>query len=174
MGAGRDRLESTAEGESHMRSTGSKLALFVLLGVLASPSAGLSQERSAPRPDGCTGCGAFGNGRAHAGARGFDPKSVTTIQGEVLDIERFGRGRHQGVHLALAMGSETVSVRLGPDFYVDAQALKLAKGDKVEVKGTLLSRSGEAIIVAQEVRRGDEVLVLRDASGVPLWRAVPR
>lgn len=157
-----------------MRSTGSKLALVVVLGALAYPGVGVSEERNAPRPDGCMGCGAFGGVRAHAGARGFDPKRVATIQGEVLDIERFGRGRHQGVHLALGMGSETVSVRLGPDFYVDAQALKLAKGDKVEVKGSRLDRSGETIIVAQEVRRGDDVLVLRDASGVPLWRAAAR
>jgi len=26
------------------------------------------------------------------------------------------------------------------------------------------------VIIAQEVRRGDQVLALRDANGVPLWR----
>jgi hypothetical protein len=108
------------------------------------------------------------------GARPFDSKAVTTIQGEIADIQRLARGRgHQGIHLTGAMGSEELAVRLGPDFYVDGQALKLAKGDQVEVKASRTTFDGQPII-AQEVRRGAEVLALRDANGVALWRGQGR
>jgi hypothetical protein len=109
------------------------------------------------------------------GARAFDPTTVTTFQGEVLDVQRLaGRRGHEGIHLTVAMGSEKLAVRLGPDFYVDGQALKLAKGDKVEVKGARTTFDGQVVIIAQEVRRGDQVLALRDANGVPLWRGQGR
>jgi hypothetical protein len=109
------------------------------------------------------------------GARAFDPKAVTTVQGEIKDIQRFaGRRGHEGIHLIVAMGSENLAVRLGPGFYVDAQALKLAKGDLVEVKGSRITVDGQPIIIAQEVRRGDQVLALRDANGIPLWRGQGR
>lgn len=62
-----------------------------------------------------------------------------------------------------------MAVRLGPDFYVDAQSIKLAKGDEIEVKGARTTFYGQPVIIAQEVRRGDQVLALRDPNGVPLW-----
>jgi hypothetical protein len=95
---------------------------------------------------------------------------VTTIQGRVVEVERLARGRHEGIHLTVAMGAETIAVRLGPAFYVDAQPVQLAKGDTVEVKGARTAVQGEQVILAQEVRRGSDVLALRDADGVPLWR----
>ena len=100
----------------------------------------------------------------------FDTSSVTTIEGEVVEVDRIEHRRHGGVHLTLAMGSETLRVHLGPDFYVDAQDVKLAKGDKVEVKGSRITWGGKQALIAQEVRRGNQVLALRDANGVPLWR----
>jgi hypothetical protein len=102
--------------------------------------------------------------------REFDPATVTTVEGEILEIQRIPRGRrHEGVHVILAMGAERLDVHLGPDSYVDRQTLKLAKGDRVEVKGSRKTLDGSAVIIAQEVRRGDERLVLRDAVGVPAW-----
>jgi hypothetical protein len=61
-------------------------------------------------------------------------------------------------------------VRLGPDFYVDEQAVKLATGDRVIVKGYEVELDGERVLVAAEVRRGDAVLALRGEDGIPLWR----
>lgn len=142
-----------------MRIDGSRFGLLVLMGALLAPLA--AAAHGGPGPGGRMG---------GPGARMFDPKTVTTVQGQVAEIQRLDRHRHQGVHLTLTSGSETISVRLGPDFYVDAQALKLAAGDQVEVTGSRVGFDGKPVIIAQEVRRGAEVLALRDASGVPLWR----
>jgi hypothetical protein len=114
-----------------MRVNGRNLGWLVLLGALLVPLVAVAEGGPGPGPGGCPG-GKMGG----PGARAFDPKTVTTIQGEITDIQRFaGRRGHEGIHLTVAMGSEKLAVRLGPDFYVDAQALKLAKGDEVEVKG---------------------------------------
>ena len=148
-----------------MKTNGWKLGMLLLAGALLLPTHAAAQMGSGP--GGCPGCGR----REGPGARAFDPAALTTIQGEVVEIQRVDRGRrHRGVHLTVAVGSERVAVHLGPDFYVDAQPVTLARGDAVEVTGARITFDGAPAIVAQEVRRGVDVLKLREASGVPLWR----
>jgi len=155
-----------------MRKQGTKLSWVIVVGALAAPVAVMAQANASPDPRSCPGCGRMGAGGPGmmGGVRAFDPKAVTTVQGKVVDVQRFAWGRHDGVHLTVAVGSENVAVHLGPDFYVDAQSLKLAQGDQIEVKGARTTFDGRPVIIAQEVRRGDQVLALRDANGVPLWR----
>ncbi len=154
-----------------MRVNGRSLGWLVLLGALIVPLVAVAQGGPGAGPGTCPGRGKMGG----PGARAFDPKAVTTIQGEITDIQRIaGRHGHEGIHLTVAMGSEKLAVHLGPDFYVDGQALKLAKGDKVEVKGSRTTLDGQPVMIAQEVRRGDQVLALRDANGMPLWRGQGR
>ena len=60
-------------------------------------------------------------------------------------------------------------VYLGPHLYVDLQNVRIAPGDKVEVKDVKTAFDGRPIVLAGEVRRGDEVLKHRDDKGSPLW-----
>ena len=155
-----------------MTSKDGTLGWLLLAGALLAPLAAAAQGGPGPGAGGMMGGmgGMGGTMGGHAGRR-FDPSTVTSVQGRIVDVQRIDRGRgHQGVHLALAVGSETLPVLLGPSFYVDGQSLKLAPGDMVEVKGSRVTFSGKPALVAQEVRCGGEVLALRDASGVPLWR----
>jgi hypothetical protein len=113
---------------------------------------------------------AHAQGRSATAERLFDPATVTTVEGEITEIQRISRGRrHEGVHLLLSTGSETLDVHLGPEAYVDRQSVKLAKGDRVEVKGSRVTLDAKPAIIAQEVTRGDERIELRDASGTPAW-----
>jgi hypothetical protein len=81
-----------------------------------------------------------------------------------------GAGR-LGVHLAVRTANDSVvTVALGPATYLARQSLRLAAGDRVEVRGTRMTIAGAPGVVASEVRRGDAVLALRDARGMPLWR----
>jgi hypothetical protein len=123
------------------------------------------------------GAGAYpahrqGPGRGPCNGRGahiFDPQAVTTVEGDIVNVQA-GQGRRgQGVFLTLAVGSEDVQVIVGPSFYLDQQSVKLAAGEKVEVKGSRTRWGGQAVLVAQEIRKGNEVLPLRDGDGVPLW-----
>jgi hypothetical protein len=74
-----------------------------------------------------------------------------------------------GIHLLLKSDKETVSVHLGPAWFVENQDTKIEAKDKIEVRGSRVTFEGKPALIAAEVRKGDEVLKLRDEAGVPLW-----
>jgi hypothetical protein len=47
--------------------------------------------------------------------------------------------------------------------------VKIEPKDKVEVRGAKATIAGKQAIIAAEVKKGDEVLKLRDDSGFPVW-----
>ena len=120
-------------------------------------------------PTGAVGQGPGSGGRP--AARHYDPASVVTVSGEVVGVERVPspKGKGAGIHLALKTPTETVSVVLGPSRYVDAQATRIAVGDRVEVVGSRVTRQGKPVVAAAEVRKGDATLKLRNPDGTPLW-----
>ncbi len=64
---------------------------------------------------------------------------------------------------------EQISVHLGPAFYLENQDVKIEPRDKVEVRGSRVMFEGKPAIIAAEVKKGDEVLRLRDDNGFPMW-----
>jgi hypothetical protein len=128
-----------------------------LLAISPSPALAVETAPAGPmRP---------GGGR---GPRNFDPATVTTVAGEVTEVHRIEAMRGQGVHLELKTADGVLAVHLGPAWFLDSQALKVQKGDKLEVTGSKVELGGPALI-AQVVKRGDASLTLRDANGIPLW-----
>jgi hypothetical protein len=57
---------------------------------------------------------------------------------------------------------------------VEKEGLKLAKGDSLEVTGSLIEVEGTTFLVAREVRKGATLLRLRDERGAPAWAGRPR
>jgi Glu-tRNA(Gln) amidotransferase subunit E-like FAD-binding protein len=74
-----------------------------------------------------------------------------------------------GVHLSLKTDKETINVHPGPAWYIENQDIKIQTGDKIEIKGSRVSIQGKPAIIAAEVKKGDEVLKLRDEKGFPVW-----
>ena len=109
--------------------------------------------------------------RGHTGGRMYDTKTVETITGEVVAVNRIpsGKGRAGGVHLMLKTDTEEIAVHLGPQWYVDQQPIQVAAKDHVEVRGSRISFEGKPVIIAAEVKKGNQVLKLRDDAGLPLW-----
>ena len=91
--------------------------------------------------------------------------------GEVVSVGHFTpmRGMHHGVHMMVKTDKETVSVHLGPVWYIENQDVKIEPKERVEVKGSRIDLAGEQAIIASEVRKGDQVLKLRDEDGFPAW-----
>ncbi len=102
----------------------------------------------------------------------YDPSTVETVTGEVVGVERGAACQrcNSGVHVLLRTDpNTTVSVRLGPASYVDRQAMKIASGDRIEVKGSRVTIEGQPVIVAAEVSKGAQKLLLRHGDGTPYW-----
>lgn len=115
------------------------------------------------------GGGGWGSGGAYS--RMYDPKTVETVTGEVESVEKMKPMRRMsyGIHLVLKTDKETIPVHLGPSWYIESQKMKIAPKDRVEVKGSRITFRGKPALIAAEVRRGDEVLKLRDENGIPVW-----
>lgn len=94
-----------------------------------------------------------------------------TISGVVTSLDKATsmRGRGAGIHLTLKTASGNVAVMLGPDWFLEKSSTKLVAGDTVEVRGTRVTSWDRPALVAAQVRRGNDILVLRDDKGVPGW-----
>lgn len=113
---------------------------------------------------------AFGASNA-AAQRNYDPKTVETIQGKVLSVEKTtpAKSRGYGVHLMLQTDKETIPVHLGPASYIDKQTPRIETSDTITVIGSRVTVDGKPAIVAAQIKKGNEVLKLRDDNGVPVW-----
>jgi len=109
--------------------------------------------------------------RTHYGKM-WDARTVETLKGEVGAVEKYVPGRGgtvYGLRLTMKTESETVSVVLGPAWYIEAQHFKFEPKDTLEVNGSRMSIQGQPVIIAAEVKKGDKSLKLRNEAGSPLW-----
>jgi hypothetical protein len=151
-----------------MKTSRSVAMVVVALGmVLAGLSAG--RYAAAQPRSGCRGGGGWGPGAAYG--RLYDPKTVETVSGEVIGIDALTPmgPMCSSVHVQLKTSNETISIHLGPAWYIDNQDTKIEAKDKVEVKGSRVSFNGKPAIIAAEVKKGDAVRKLRDENGIPVW-----
>jgi len=103
--------------------------------------------------------------------RDYDPKTVETIGGNVLSIEKITPAKKRGywVQLMLQTEKETIAVQLGPAWYIDKQTPRIEANDTITVTGSRVTVDGRSAIVAADITKGNELLKLRDDNGIPVW-----
>ena len=114
-----------------------------------------------------TGVAVHAQGRAG----NYNPATETTIVGTVDSVNTLpspGRGGG-GLHLGLEAATGRIEVHVGPASFVSSKNVAFAKGDAVTVIGSKAAVEGQDVVIAREIRKGDQVLTLRDAKGFPLW-----
>jgi len=103
----------------------------------------------------------------------FDSKTIKTISGQVIKVEQVPEpGLGMEMRLTVFIDKkEVLPVYLGPAFYIvgPGQAKHFKIGDQVTVSGSQATRGGESFMIATTVKRGNEVLRLRDKDGNPEW-----
>jgi hypothetical protein len=114
--------------------------------------------------------GGLGPGGGAGFDRMYDPKTVETISGEVVSVDKItDQGLGYGVSLTLKTGKETILVYLGPGWFLEKQDLTFAPKDQVEITGSQITIQGKAAMIAAQVKKGDKSLKLRDPAGIPAW-----
>jgi hypothetical protein len=104
----------------------------------------------------------------------YDKATERTISGTVEGVfEVPGNTAMSGTHLVVKMSSGEIHVHAGPGAFLASKKIAFQKGDKIEVVGSLVKGEGFEAILARQIKRGSEVLTLRDASGKPLWSMKP-
>ena len=103
--------------------------------------------------------------------RMYNPTTVETIKGEVVSVDKIApmKGMSYGIHLMLKTNKETVSVHLGPTWYFDKNNYVVKAKDKIEVTGSKITYNGKPAVIAAEIKKGYEVIKLRDENGYPVW-----
>lgn len=140
-----------------------------LISVVVALSLLLTSSMAFAAWKGWRGSGGWGMGTAYQ--RMYNPATVETLVGIVESVDKITpmKGMMYGIHLLLKTDKETISVHLGPGWYIERLDMKIDKGDKIEVKGSRVTIMGKPAIIAAEVKKGDNVLKLRDENGIPVW-----
>jgi hypothetical protein len=114
-----------------------------------------------------------GPGREDPYKESFNPNTMKTISGRVIKVDQVPQPGF-GTEMRLTVFTdkkEILPVYLGPAFYIAGpwQGKHFKLGDKVAVTGSQVTVRGEPFMLATTVKRGNEVLLLRDKDGAPEW-----
>ena len=147
-----------------MKRIGILTAGFIILSVLFA-----SDLLAQPRGFRWRGSSGWGWGTPYS--KMYDPKTVETLSGEVVSVDKITpmKAMSYGVYMNVKTEKETVSVQLGPGWYLENQDVKIEPKDRVEVRGSRVTLFGKPAIFAAEVKKGEQVLKLRDDDGFPIW-----
>ncbi|HYL10970.1 MAG TPA: hypothetical protein VEU31_09550 [Candidatus Acidoferrales bacterium] len=105
----------------------------------------------------------------------YDQATEVTVKGTVETVTQHeGRRDRSGTHLALKTEKETFDVHVGPSWYLTQNKISFAKGDHVEVIGSQVKIGDANVLLAREIKKGEQTITLRNAQGIPLWSRGPR
>ena len=144
-----------------------KMSIF--LAVISICSIFLTSDAFAKGGMKWKGSGGWGMGSQYN--KMYDPTTVETISGEVVSVDKITpiKGMHYGIHLMVKTEKETISVHLGPWWYIENQDFEIKPKDMIEVKGSRVTFEGKPAIIAAEIKKDGEMLKLRDENGFPAW-----
>ena len=97
---------------------------------------------------------------------------METLSGTVIEVEHLTPERFNHlsrVHLLLRTGWITIEGQLGPESWLARHNFMLAPGDQVTITGSRINRLRQSFLIAGKVQKGNQVLLLRDDNGRPLW-----
>lgn len=102
----------------------------------------------------------------------YDPATEFTLSGTVQELREVAGGKGRGgggTHLIVKGEKETFTVHVGPSSFLAEKKLTLATGDVVDIIGSRVKVADAEVVIAREVRKGRQTVVLRDAKGIPVW-----
>jgi hypothetical protein len=145
--------------------------LAFVLSVVAVLGLGFASQALSQRGEAGNWQGSGGWGMGMSYQRLYDPSSMVAISGIVESVGKIRprKGMNPAIALTLKTDKETLSVHLGPEWYIGRLDARIEKGDKLEIKGSRITLDGKPVVIAAEVKKGENTLVLRDSAGVPMW-----
>ena len=107
---------------------------------------------------------------ATAQAPKYDVATEAKFKGTIDDLKLPPKGSEKEIaHLLIKMGSDTLDIYLCPKSFMDDMGVSFAKGDEIAFTGSKVKQGDTEMILAREVMKGSDTLILRDAKGNPVW-----
>jgi hypothetical protein len=100
----------------------------------------------------------------------YDTHTETKVKGVVDEVNVLPLGpKKDFIELIIKSGNDKVHIHVCPKTFQDEMGVTFSKGEEIAVTGSKVKlESGDAIL-ARELTRGTDTLVLRDDKGVPVW-----
>jgi len=100
----------------------------------------------------------------------YDVHTESKMKGTVDEVKLPAKGNEKEVaHLLLKTATDTVDVYLCPKSFLDDMGVSFAKGDEIAVTVSKVKQGEAELMLAREVVKGTDTLVLRDDKGNPVW-----
>ena len=100
----------------------------------------------------------------------YDLQTETKMKGTVEEMKLPPKGREKEVvHMLAKSGANTVDIYLCPESFLDDMGVSFNKGDEIAMTGSKVKQGEADLILAREVVKGTDTLVLRDDKGNPIW-----
>jgi hypothetical protein len=100
----------------------------------------------------------------------YDLATETKMKGTVQELKLPEKGSEKdSAHLLVKSGTDTLDVYLCPKSFLEDMGSTIAKGDEVSLTGSKVKQDGAEMILARELVKGNDTLVLRDDKGKPVW-----
>jgi hypothetical protein len=105
---------------------------------------------------------------AQSGPPKYDLHTEATMKGTVEEVRLPPKGS-EIVHLMIKSGADVVDLYVCPKSFMDDMGVSFSKGDELALTGSKVKYGGVDLILAREVVKGTDTLVLRDEKGDPVW-----
>jgi hypothetical protein len=107
---------------------------------------------------------------AQSGLPKYDMHTETKLKGTVEEVKLPSKGNEKEVvHLMMKNGEEMVDLYFCPKSFMDDMGVSFGKGDEIALTGSKVKYGGADLVLAREVVKGTDTLVLRDDKGNPVW-----
>jgi sporulation protein YlmC with PRC-barrel domain len=107
----------------------------------------------------------------------YDAANEHTVHGTVVRVGTRPPlpGMASGIELQVQTDEPTpVQVHVGPEWYLERQALELREHEAVQVTGARAEVDGQPVLLARTIAFNGYTLRLRDTQGQPVWSALRR
>ena len=98
----------------------------------------------------------------------YDLSTETKLKGTVEEV-KLPSSPKEIAHLLVKVGADTVDVYLCPKSFLDDMGETFNKADEITLTGSRVKVGEADLILAREIVRATDTLVLRDAKGNPVW-----
>jgi len=104
---------------------------------------------------------------AQAGPK-YDTSTEAKFKGTIEELKLPPKDKDIA-HITIKSGTDTFDLYLCPKSFIDDMGVSFAKGDEVAFTGSKIKQGDADMILAKEVVKGTDTLVLRDDKGNPVW-----
>lgn len=98
----------------------------------------------------------------------YDAQTETKMKATVEEV-KLPASKKEVARLLVKTGADTADVYLCPKSFLDDMGVSFSKGDEIVLTGSKVKLGEADLILARQVVKGTDTLVLRDDKGNPVW-----